>query len=185
MSHEELIASNAALKAQVEYLAKEVAKLTKMKLNELQGSDREEDTSSSGTVKPKTNEGSEFKVDIPTFEGKNDPDEFLEWLETVECVFDFKDVSNEKKKEEHSLKQESGAVNAMQDLYDIVRCDVLHVNMRESEGLEEPLVISAVATMNQRRQVSFFQSSSPVFAQKRLGEQLGVHMTSPKRLSVA
>ncbi|RAL52099.1 hypothetical protein DM860_014926 [Cuscuta australis] len=32
-------------------------------------------------------------------------------------------------KEEHSPKQESGAVNAMQDLYDIVRCDVLHVNM--------------------------------------------------------
>ncbi|VFQ80058.1 unnamed protein product, partial [Cuscuta campestris] len=104
MSHEELIASNTALKAQVEYLAKEVAKLTKMKLNELQGSDREEDVSSSGTMKPKANEGSDFKVDIPAFEGKNDPDEFLEWLETVERVFDFKDVSDEKKVKIVALK---------------------------------------------------------------------------------
>ncbi|VFQ82826.1 unnamed protein product [Cuscuta campestris] len=104
MSHEELIASNTALKAQVEYLAKEVAKLTKIKLNELQGSDREEDASSSGTMKPKANEGSDFKVDIPTFERKNDPDEFLEWLETVERVFDFKDVSNEKKVKIVALK---------------------------------------------------------------------------------
>ncbi|VFQ95156.1 unnamed protein product [Cuscuta campestris] len=104
MSHEELIASNTALKAQVEYLDKEVAKLTKMKLNELQGSDREEDVSSSGTMKPKANEGSDFKVDIPTFEGKNDPNEFLEWLETVERVFDFKDVSHKKKVKIVALK---------------------------------------------------------------------------------
>ncbi|VFQ91299.1 unnamed protein product [Cuscuta campestris] len=99
-----LFECNETLKAQVEYLAKEVAKLTKMKLNELQGSDREEDVSSSGTMKPKANEGSDFKVDIPTFEGKNDPDEFLEWLETVERVFDFKDVSDEKKVKIVALK---------------------------------------------------------------------------------
>ncbi|VFQ80187.1 unnamed protein product, partial [Cuscuta campestris] len=104
MSHEELIASNTALKAHVEYLAKEVAKLTKMKLNELQGSDREEDVSYSGTMKSKATEGSDFKVDISTFEGKNDPDEFLEWLETVERVFDFKDVSDEKKVKIVALK---------------------------------------------------------------------------------
>ncbi|VFQ85670.1 unnamed protein product, partial [Cuscuta campestris] len=100
----QLCVPKCTLKAQVEYLAKEVAKLTKMKLNELQGSDREEDVSSSGTMKPKANEGSDFKVDIPTFEGKNDPDEFLEWLETVERVFDFKDVSGEKKVKIVALK---------------------------------------------------------------------------------
>ncbi|VFQ96811.1 unnamed protein product [Cuscuta campestris] len=113
MSHEELIASNTALKAQVEYLAKEVAKLTKMKLNELQGSDREEDVSSSGTMKPKATEGSDFKVDIPTFEGKNDPDEFLEWLETVERVFDFKDVSDEKKEYEMFGMKEGEKIDDM------------------------------------------------------------------------
>jgi len=26
----------------------------------------------------------DFKVEIPEFEGKRDPDEFLEWLHTVE-----------------------------------------------------------------------------------------------------
>ncbi|VFQ89851.1 unnamed protein product [Cuscuta campestris] len=98
MSHEELVASNAALKVQVEYLAKEVANFTKIKLNALQGSDHEDDASTSGINKTRApiHEGSNFKVDIPTFDGKNDPDEFPEWLETVERVFDFKDVSDEK-----------------------------------------------------------------------------------------
>ncbi|VFQ89808.1 unnamed protein product [Cuscuta campestris] len=101
----ELVASNAALKAQVEYLAKEVAKLTKkIKLNALQGSDHEDDASTSSTNKAKTNDGSDFKVDVPTFEGKNDLDEFLEWLETVERVFDFKEVSDEKKVKIVALK---------------------------------------------------------------------------------
>ncbi|VFQ78800.1 unnamed protein product [Cuscuta campestris] len=99
MSHEELVASNAALKAQVEYMAKEVAKLST-----LQGSDHEDDASTSSTTKVKTNDGSDFKVDIPTFEGKNDLDEFLEWLEMVERVFDFKEVSDEKKVEIVVLK---------------------------------------------------------------------------------
>ncbi|VFQ95153.1 unnamed protein product [Cuscuta campestris] len=104
MSHEELVTSNAALKAQVEYLAKEVAKFTKIKLNALQGSDHEDDASTSSTNKAKTNDGSDFKVDVPTFEGKNDLDEFLEWLETVERVFDFKEVSDEKKVKIVALK---------------------------------------------------------------------------------
>ncbi|VFQ89805.1 unnamed protein product [Cuscuta campestris] len=93
-----------ALKAQVEYLAKEVAKLTKIKLNALQGSDHEDDASTSSTNKAKTNDGSDFKVDVPTFEGKNDMDKFLEWLETVERVFDFKEVSDEKKVKIVALK---------------------------------------------------------------------------------
>ncbi|VFQ82872.1 unnamed protein product [Cuscuta campestris] len=104
LSHEELVASNAALKAQVEYLAKEVAKLTKIKLNALQGSDHEDNASTSSTNKARTNDGSDFKVDVPTFEGKNDWDEFLEWLETVERVFDFKEVSDEKKVKIVALK---------------------------------------------------------------------------------
>ncbi|VFQ82894.1 unnamed protein product [Cuscuta campestris] len=104
MFHEELVASNSALKAQGEYLAKEVAKLTKIKLNALQGSDHEDDASTSSTNKAKTNDGSDFKVDVPTFEGKNEPDEFLEWLETVERVFDFKEVSDEKKVKIVALK---------------------------------------------------------------------------------
>ncbi|VFQ83159.1 unnamed protein product [Cuscuta campestris] len=102
MSQEELIASNAELKAQVEYLVKEVAKLTKFKLSMVQTpeeSEDENDASSVATIRARNPDksASDFKVDMPTFEGKNDLDDFLEWLETVERVFDFKNVSEEKK----------------------------------------------------------------------------------------
>ena len=46
----------------------------------------------------------DFKVDIPEFEGKLDLDEFLDWLQTVERVFDFKDIPNEKKVKLVALK---------------------------------------------------------------------------------
>jgi len=40
-------------------------------------------------------------VDIPEFEGKLDLDEFLDWLQIVEKVFDFKDISAEKEGKTH------------------------------------------------------------------------------------
>ena len=43
-------------------------------------------------------------MDIPEFEGKLDPDEFLDWLQTVERVFDFKDIPDEKKVKLVALK---------------------------------------------------------------------------------
>ncbi|VFQ67304.1 unnamed protein product [Cuscuta campestris] len=106
MSHEELVAANAALQAQVEYLAKEVAKLTKQKMSMLRDSEDEEEARSSATMRARAHEKfhSDFKVDIPISEGKNDPDEFLEWLETVERVFDFKEISDEKKVKIMALK---------------------------------------------------------------------------------
>ncbi|VFQ86920.1 unnamed protein product [Cuscuta campestris] len=106
MSHEELVAANTALQAQMEYLAKEVAKLTKQKMSMLQDSEDEEEASSSNTMRARAHEKShsDFKVDIPIFVGKNDPDEFLEWLETVERVFDFKEVSDDKKVKIVALK---------------------------------------------------------------------------------
>ncbi|VFQ77859.1 unnamed protein product [Cuscuta campestris] len=107
LTNEELKASNAALKAQVEYLAKQVAQLTKMKLKMMdtpEESDEEQELKTHPTEDSNTNTGgsihekgvTDFKVDLPTFESKNDPDEFLEWLETVERVFDFKDVLEDK-----------------------------------------------------------------------------------------
>ena len=35
------------------------------------------------------------KVDIPDFEGKSHPDEFIDWLYTVERVFDIKNLRDE------------------------------------------------------------------------------------------
>uniref|UniRef100_A0A2N9IF49 CCHC-type domain-containing protein n=1 Tax=Fagus sylvatica TaxID=28930 RepID=A0A2N9IF49_FAGSY len=43
--------------------------------------------------------GFDMKVDIPEFEGKMQPDEFIDWLTTVERIFDFKDVP-----ENHKVK---------------------------------------------------------------------------------
>lgn len=46
----------------------------------------------------------DFKVDIPEFERKSQPDEFLDWIHTVERVFDFKEVPEDRKVELVALK---------------------------------------------------------------------------------
>ena len=37
------------------------------------------------------------KIDLPEFEGRMEPDEFLEWLQTVERIFEYKEVPHERK----------------------------------------------------------------------------------------
>ncbi|GJY64922.1 transposon ty3-I gag-pol polyprotein [Tanacetum coccineum] len=54
------------------------------------------DSSSSGDSV--NNEGSEIKVDIPEYDGKLDLNEFVEWLRTVELVFDYKQTEDNKVK---------------------------------------------------------------------------------------
>ena len=39
----------------------------------------------------------DFRVEIPEYEGRLDPEDFLDWLHTVERVFEYKDVPEEKK----------------------------------------------------------------------------------------
>nr|GEV34660.1 transposon Ty3-G Gag-Pol polyprotein [Tanacetum cinerariifolium] len=39
----------------------------------------------------------DIKVDIPEYDGKLDPDEFVEWLRTVERVFDYKQTTEDNK----------------------------------------------------------------------------------------
>jgi len=46
----------------------------------------------------------DFKVDIPEFEGQLDPDLFFDWLQTVERVFEFKIIPEEKKVKLVALK---------------------------------------------------------------------------------
>jgi len=38
----------------------------------------------------------DFKVEILEFEGKLDPDEFLEWLYPIKRVFDYKEIPDDK-----------------------------------------------------------------------------------------
>ena len=39
----------------------------------------------------------DFRDEIPEFEGKLDPDEFLEWTHTIKRVFELKDILDDKK----------------------------------------------------------------------------------------
>jgi len=49
-------------------------------------------------VKPRIQANTnDFKVEVPEFEGKLDPEEFFDWLHTVERVFKYKDVPEDKK----------------------------------------------------------------------------------------
>jgi len=45
-----------------------------------------------------------FKIDILEFEGKLDPDDFVEWLQTVKRIFKFKEISKDKKVKLVALK---------------------------------------------------------------------------------
>nr|GEU91913.1 pentatricopeptide repeat-containing protein At2g41720 isoform X1 [Tanacetum cinerariifolium] len=58
------------------------------------------DSASSGSVN-KRDAGSwhpnDIKVDIPEYDGKLDPDEFVEWLRTVERLFDYKQTTEDNK----------------------------------------------------------------------------------------
>ncbi|GKB47892.1 RNA-directed DNA polymerase [Tanacetum coccineum] len=50
-----------------------------------------------------------IKVDIPVFEGKPHPDEFIDWLHTVERVFDKKILSDEQKVKLVAIKLKKNA----------------------------------------------------------------------------
>jgi len=39
----------------------------------------------------------DFEVEFPEFEDKLDPEEFINWLHTVERVFECKDIPNDRK----------------------------------------------------------------------------------------
>ena len=39
----------------------------------------------------------DFKVEVPEFEGKLDLEEFIDWLHTVERVFEYKDIPGDRK----------------------------------------------------------------------------------------
>jgi len=39
----------------------------------------------------------EFRVEIPEFEGKLYPKEFIDWLNTIKRAFEYKDILDDKK----------------------------------------------------------------------------------------
>lgn len=70
-------------------------------LNERQPED-EESSSDSSTPRNRRPQKPQVRhdditVDIPNFEGRLQPDDFIDWLQTVERVFEYKDIHEEKK----------------------------------------------------------------------------------------
>jgi len=66
-------------------------------------------SSEAGHVRPRRNQRasnhfSDVKVEIPEFKGRLDPDEFHEWLQTIERVLEYKDVPQDKKVKPVALK---------------------------------------------------------------------------------
>ena len=45
-----------------------------------------------------------MKVDIPEFEGRMQPEEFIDWLYSVDQVFDYKDVPDHRKVKRVAIK---------------------------------------------------------------------------------
>nr|GEZ97425.1 hypothetical protein CTI12_AA617250 [Tanacetum cinerariifolium] len=66
------------------------------------------DSSSSGDSVNKEGYNSRYsndiKVDIPKYNGKVDPDEFVEWLRTIELVSDYKQTTEDNKVKSVALK---------------------------------------------------------------------------------
>lgn len=66
-----------------------------------------DDSASSGSVNKRGASSwhpNDIKVDIPEYDGKLDPDEFVEWLRTVERVFYYKQTTEDNKVKIVALK---------------------------------------------------------------------------------
>nr|GEW47875.1 hypothetical protein [Tanacetum cinerariifolium] len=69
---------------------------------ELSVNHREEDDNDTGgsgvrSKGSRQRHSNDIKVEIPEYDGKLYPGEFVEWLRTVECAFDYKDTTEENK----------------------------------------------------------------------------------------
>jgi len=122
---EQALREKAEIEAQVKYLQTQLGQLLEEKRkwnrspnsshtrvdsdesereeNNIQGNSSEEDTIRRPRRRREGNFG-DFKVDIPEFEGQLDPDYFLDWLQTDERVFEYKDILDDKKVKLVALK---------------------------------------------------------------------------------
>ena len=88
--------------AKKDALAEYLRKLLRQHIKKGETSDEDEEESA-GSVK---NKRYDFvpRADIPEFEGKLDPEDFLEWLSVVERLFDLKEYPESKKVKIVALK---------------------------------------------------------------------------------
>jgi len=121
---EQLLKLSARKDAQLEYLKKQLVQAMRNNRREIQSfhsvkefepseeeveshpldSSDEEEEQRPKRSRRTTHHAMDFKVDISEFEGKQNPDDFLDWLNMVERVFEYKDVPNDKKVKLVALK---------------------------------------------------------------------------------
>jgi hypothetical protein len=78
------------------------------------GSDSSSSRSSrSHRCQPRMND---IKVDIPDFEGELQPDEFADWLQAVERVFEYNEIREEHKVKIVAVKLKKQALNWWESL---------------------------------------------------------------------
>nr|GEY03956.1 hypothetical protein [Tanacetum cinerariifolium] len=78
---------------------------------------------------PRTWHSNDIKVEIPEYDGKLDPYEFVKWLRTVECAFDYKAMTEENKasfSQLHHLKQNQRTAEeySREFEYLLMKCDM-------------------------------------------------------------
>ena len=101
---------------QMEYMQRQLQDLNLRLRRQRQGSqssgrsDRSGEDSDETIISPirrrghKSRSNNDIKVDIPEYDGRLDADEFVEWLRTVERVFDYKQTPDNKKVKIVALK---------------------------------------------------------------------------------
>jgi len=120
---------NQELKARNEYLRKQLRSNMKQKQKLHEDSERigmnyrsEEEASNALSfseddvpfgrtrrVARPTFNSNDFKVEITEFEARLDPDEFLEWLQTVERIFEYKDIPEDQRLKLVALRRRKSA----------------------------------------------------------------------------
>jgi len=120
-NYEAMRLQNEEIKNQNEYLRRQLGESMKQRRKELrssrsfnssksdQGEDNHDEShhlNSSSEEDPcrrprrnrrNTSNFGDIKVEVPEFEARLNPDEFLEWLQTVKRIFDYKEILEEKK----------------------------------------------------------------------------------------
>lgn len=91
---ESLEAEKRAMAAKMKAMEDEILELSINRRD-----DDDNDTGGSGVRSrgPGQWHSNDIKVEIPEYDGKLDPDEFVEWMRTVECSFDYKETFDEHK----------------------------------------------------------------------------------------
>ncbi|XP_076944536.1 uncharacterized protein LOC143615250 [Bidens hawaiensis] len=77
-----------------------------------------------------------IRTEIPDFEGSMQPDDFIDWLQTVEHIFDLRDVPNNLKVQKQRYREGKHKVDSWDKMKRLLRSKFLPVNHRQDSFLD-------------------------------------------------